>query len=176
MFNETIRDCALSEFFKSSVCLTCGLCCRNTEMILLHSDISRLTREGYSKEGFLEPKDGFNILKNTDGYCVFYDTVTGKCRVYHARPVGCRLYPLIFDEKKGVMFDEECPLREYFVSNCVDVVKAVQCLVAFLEALRREYGYSYNKSLLYQSINELLSRCGQTSQNRASSLSVLIAK
>jgi len=51
------------------------------------------------------------VLKNRDGYCVFYDLKNRKCSVYGDRPAGCRVYPVILDEETGIILDDICQSR-----------------------------------------------------------------
>ena len=93
-------------------CLRCGVCCKETEMLLTNADIKRLERKGYKREFFAQfDKAGYAKLRNNRGYCVFYDTEKRRCRVYRERPLGCRLYPVIYFEGKGVDVDNLCPAR-----------------------------------------------------------------
>ena len=89
-------------------CIKCGVCCVGTEMELLAEDIRRLIEAGYRLEDFAVEKDGVYRLKNVDGRCVFYDAESRRCKIYSIRPVGCRLYPLIYDGS-GVDVDKTCP-------------------------------------------------------------------
>ncbi len=79
-------------------------------MILLRSDIERIKSLGYDESFFVREMYGYKVLKNINGYCVFYNPSTKKCRIYQARPLGCRLYPIIYDEKRGIIVDSYCPL------------------------------------------------------------------
>ncbi|MCX8153514.1 MAG: YkgJ family cysteine cluster protein [Candidatus Bathyarchaeota archaeon] len=93
-------------------CLRCGACCKETEMLLANSDIKRLEKKGYSKTFFVQfDSEGYAKLRNHRGYCVFYDNGKKRCRVYRERPLGCRLYPLIYFEEKGIDVDTLCPAR-----------------------------------------------------------------
>lgn len=89
-------------------CIVCGICCIGTEMELLAEDIRRITARGHKMEDFVVEKDGIYRLKNVDGHCVFYDPQTRKCKIYHIRPVGCRMYPLVYDGR-SVTVDRTCP-------------------------------------------------------------------
>jgi Predicted Fe-S-cluster oxidoreductase len=89
-------------------CIMCGICCIGTEMELLAEDIERIAARGYRVEDFAEEKDGIYRLKNIDGHCVFYDPKTRTCKIYDIRPVGCRLYPLVYDGR-SVTVDKTCP-------------------------------------------------------------------
>jgi Fe-S-cluster containining protein len=91
-------------------CLRCGACCIETEMLLANSDIERLERKGYSKKFFVQfDSEGYAKLQNLQDHCVFYDAEKQRCQVYRERPLGCRLYPVIYDETKGIVVDNICP-------------------------------------------------------------------
>jgi len=93
-------------------CLRCGDCCRETEMLLSTEDISRLEGQGYRREFFvLFDKEGYARLRNLQGHCVFYDAENRRCKVYRFRPLGCRLYPVIYDDEKGIVVDEVCRVK-----------------------------------------------------------------
>ena len=78
-------------------------------MLLSIKDIRRLETKGFSKNYFAKfDKQGYAVLKNRDGYCVFYDLKERQCSVYSDRPSGCRVYPVILDEDKGIVFDDIC--------------------------------------------------------------------
>ena len=90
-------------------CLRCGVCCRETEMLLSAEDIERLERKGLSKEFFARfDRAGYAKLRNRERHCVFYDVEKRRCNVYADRPLGCRLYPVIYDETKGIVVDSIC--------------------------------------------------------------------
>ncbi|HUT17174.1 MAG TPA: YkgJ family cysteine cluster protein [Acidobacteriota bacterium] len=90
-------------------CLRCGACCKETEMLLSTEDIERLERKGYSKEFFVRfDSEGYAKLRNLQDHCVFYDAEKQRCKVYTDRPLGCRLYPVIYDETKGIVVDSIC--------------------------------------------------------------------
>ncbi len=92
------------------VCSGCVTCCLETEMFLSTKDIKRLINKGYNEKFFSrQDNEGYIILKNQNGYCVFLDIINNKCTIYNDRPMGCRLYPIIFDESKGIIIDKVCP-------------------------------------------------------------------
>lgn len=94
-------------------CLRCGACCRETEMLLANADIGRLERKGYDKQVFARfDKEGYATLRNQNGHCVFYDVSKQRCEVYEDRPAGCRIYPVMYDESKGIVTDSICPARD----------------------------------------------------------------
>jgi len=90
-------------------CIKCGICCAPTEMELLPDDIERIESLGYRFEDFAEVRDDGTVrLRNVDGHCVFYDPASRSCKIYEHRPIGCRLYPVIYvDGSVGV--DKLCP-------------------------------------------------------------------
>ena len=93
-------------------CLRCGACCKETEMLLSTKDIERLEKKGYARTFFVQfDLDGYATLRNHRGYCVFYDTEKRRCKVRAHRPSGCRIYPVIYDEDKGIIVDAICPSR-----------------------------------------------------------------
>jgi Fe-S-cluster containining protein len=93
-------------------CSHCGVCCTETEMLLSQRDIKRLEGKGYSRNRFVRyDNQGYATLRNRDGYCVFYDRKNRRCSEYASRPSGCRVYPVIVDEDKGVVLDTFCESR-----------------------------------------------------------------
>jgi Fe-S-cluster containining protein len=94
-------------------CSNCGICCEKTEMLLSKADIRQLETAGYDKEKFVRfNKQGFAQLRNLQGHCVFYQTDKHRCRVYGHRPLGCRIYPVIYSEEEGTIVDDLCPQAE----------------------------------------------------------------
>jgi hypothetical protein len=82
-------------------------------MLLSLRDIERLERRGYNRNFFVRfDSEGYATLKNQCGYCVFYDTKKRRCKVRTHRPAGCRIYPVIFHENKGIIVDPICPSRD----------------------------------------------------------------
>jgi len=88
-------------------------CCFDTEMPLLEEDIERIEGLGFNESSFAVASDGFKVLKNKNGRCVFHDGE--KCTIYSNRPAGCKLYPVIFDEDLNrAVKDRLCPYRTEF--------------------------------------------------------------
>ncbi|MCW3997713.1 MAG: YkgJ family cysteine cluster protein [Candidatus Bathyarchaeota archaeon] len=103
--------------------MECGTCCQETEMLLSKKDIERLQKKGFSIKFFARNvKEGYITLRNLNGHCVFFDVKNIKCKVYRDRPIGCRLYPIIFDEAKGVIVDKLCPAHRSWTENNKKVV------------------------------------------------------
>jgi Fe-S-cluster containining protein len=90
-------------------CSNCGVCCTETEMLLSKKDIKRLEKIGFSQNLFVVfDRHGYAQLRNREGYCFFYDRLNHQCSVYVERPSGCRVYPVILDEDKGIILDSIC--------------------------------------------------------------------
>ena len=78
-------------------------------MLLSTEDIERLERKGYAREFFAKcDSKGYVTLRNYRGCCVFYDVEKRRCKVHADRPLGCRLYPVVYDEAKGIVVDDVC--------------------------------------------------------------------
>lgn len=98
----------------SSPCLShnCSKCCYKTEMTLTNEDVSRI--EGLGYKNFYDYQEGYLILKNKNGHCIFLKR--DLCSIYNSRPAGCRLYPLIMDLDTGeAILHDFCPYTDEFV-------------------------------------------------------------
>ena len=91
-------------------CSNCGLCCEETEMELSSDDVKRLEEAGYSRDEFAVLGDHVVRLRNVGGWCYFYSLADKNCRVYGNRPLGCRLYPVVYLADEGAAVDELCPM------------------------------------------------------------------
>lgn len=99
-------------------CLECGNCCLATEMLLSKKDIDRLEKKGFKTKYFSrQNNEGYIVLKNRKGHCIFFDAEQKKCKIYEDRPLGCRLYPIIFDDRKGIIADTLCPANNKWTEN-----------------------------------------------------------
>jgi Fe-S-cluster containining protein len=79
-------------------------------MPLTKRDIERIKNLGFVEEHFVDRRGRIPRLKNIDGHCVFLDPTTNSCIIYPDRPEGCRLYPLVYEEKSNrVSVDFLCP-------------------------------------------------------------------
>ena len=102
----------------------CSMCCRETVMPITATEASRLSRRtGLSEEQFSVKDDSGirRLLNNQDTKaCVFLatssdlPTAPGICTVYDVRPLGCRTYPVILDEKDLAVLDDLCPHTSEF--------------------------------------------------------------
>ena len=81
-------------------------------MMLSNEDIERLERKGYGRDFFVRfDKECYAILRNLKGNCVFFDPEKRVCRERTSRPLGCRIYPVMHDEDKGIVTDDICSAR-----------------------------------------------------------------
>jgi len=119
----------------------CAKCCYNTEMPLTRDDIERIERLGYPREYFVqEDSEGIPRLRNVNGHCVFLDADTGRCRIYPYRPIGCRLYPLVYVPGEGVTIDPFCPMAHKIPKHVIErykkyVIKIVREIYGGLDDL-----------------------------------------
>lgn len=90
----------------------CSACCYDTRMSLTNADVRRI--EGAGHRGFYhQDEHSYLRLNNLDGHCVFLQDE--RCIVYHCRPEGCVLYPLIyFTESDQVGLHSFCRYRNQF--------------------------------------------------------------
>jgi Fe-S-cluster containining protein len=111
----------------------CIHCCVETRMPLSNLDIDRILKLGHKSEDFTVNTEEGLQLKNRSGRCVFLSQ--RGCKIYHYKPEGCRLYPLIYDEDRGkAVLDDLCPYGcEFEVKE--DDVRALNNL---LERLKKE--------------------------------------
>ena len=113
----------------------CHKCCTEAEMPLTEADVGRLEALGHRRERFSVLDDEWvPQLRMVDGHCFFLGP-TGRCSVHDARPIGCRLYPMVWDQYTGrVARDDFCPfVREFPTDPDVD-----RQVAEVLATLRRE--------------------------------------
>jgi Fe-S-cluster containining protein len=81
-------------------------------MMLSNADVEQLEKAGYIRQTFMRyDKQGFARLRNRHGFCVFYNVVKYRCLIYEHRPLGCRIYPVIYSEQEGIGVDSLCPMK-----------------------------------------------------------------
>lgn len=95
-------------------------------MLLTNEDVKRIESKGFMRKDFCLPKeeaDGFNQLRNVNGRCYFLDK-KGKCSIYESRPMGCRVYPLVFELSEGdILIDEDCREVKWFAKQQYESVQ-----------------------------------------------------
>jgi uncharacterized protein len=106
-------------------------------MLLSKKDIKRLERQGFSQNQFAQyDTQGYVTLRNSEGYCVFYDRKNHRCSVYSDRPSGCRVYPVILDEETGIILDDICESRNS-ITEQEKIVKGKR-VISLLEIIDSE--------------------------------------
>ena len=93
-------------------------------MPITATEASRLARRtGLTEDQFCSMDESGirRLLNNQDTKaCVFLATSSdlvnapGICTVYDVRPLGCRTYPVILDEKELAILDDLCPHTSEF--------------------------------------------------------------
>jgi Fe-S-cluster containining protein len=87
-------------------------------MLLSNEDIERLEKRGYARDGFVRlDQEGYAVLLNVNGNCFFFDAEKLTCRERANRPLGCRIYPIMLDEDRGIVVDKNCPAARSFTSK-----------------------------------------------------------
>jgi Fe-S-cluster containining protein len=82
-------------------------------MMLSVADIERLETLESDRQKFVRyDRYGFARMRNRHGFCVFYCAEKCRCKIYRNRPLGCRLYPVIYSEHDGIILDDICPTRK----------------------------------------------------------------
>ncbi len=69
-----------------------------------------LERAGHRRDEFAVLDSGVLHLRNVGGWCYFHSLAERNCRVYKNRPLGCRLYPVVYLVDEGAAVDELCPM------------------------------------------------------------------
>ncbi|MHA1686019.1 MAG: YkgJ family cysteine cluster protein [Candidatus Heimdallarchaeaceae archaeon] len=113
----------------------CSKCCYETEMPLTQDDVARIVSLGYDIKDFARKLNGLFVLKNINGHCFFLKN--NKCSIYNFRPLGCKLYPLVYDVNNNtVKIDPDCPHNEEF--NLYELEYAFDCLITLAKEIIEE--------------------------------------
>jgi len=75
-------------------------------MELSSDDVRRLEGAGYHRDQFSVLDNLVIRLMNVGGWCYFYSLAERNCRVYRKRPLGCYLYPVVYQVNEGPVADE----------------------------------------------------------------------
>jgi Fe-S-cluster containining protein len=114
-------------------------------MMLSDADVECIERIGYNKQEFLRyDKQGYIRLKNRNGFCVFYDVERCRCRIYKHRPLGCRVYPVIYSEQEGIIVDDLCPMKS--TVSKIELKRKGKKLMALLQSIDAEAACNRNKT------------------------------
>ncbi|WP_457591529.1 YkgJ family cysteine cluster protein [Geoglobus sp.] len=104
--------------------ISCCECCRDTEMQLSERDLRRIEKLGFSRDEFSVEVDGIRVLKNVDGSCYFLKDCS--CSIYPNRPLGCRLYPVVYDvELRKATVHDFCPLADEIPKSKIKKVERI---------------------------------------------------
>jgi Fe-S-cluster containining protein len=118
-------------------CSHCGICCKKTEMLLSKEDIRLLEKTRHDQHEFARfTEHGYARLRNRRGHCVFYDSEKHRCKAYRHRPLGCRIYPVIYSEEEGVTVDDLCP--ESNTISAAEVESKTAKLMKLLQTIDNE--------------------------------------
>jgi Fe-S-cluster containining protein len=108
-------------------------------MLLSGADIKLLEKAGHDPKEFAHlNRQGLLQLRNSRGYCVFYNVQKRSCMIYRLRPVGCRIYPVIYSEKEGVVVDDICPMMS--TVSAAEVNGKTRRLMKLLESIDKQAG------------------------------------
>lgn len=114
----------LPQIVPSDVCLRCDVCCRFPEResflrpYFTAQERERAIAAGLAPDLLPDPTGGRITLvphPTDDGYiCPAFDPTTHYCRIYSARPLDCRIYPLALmrdEDGQGTLLglDTKCP-------------------------------------------------------------------
>ena len=115
---------ALPQLVPSSVCFRCDVCCRFPESdsflrpYFTEQEIQAAVASGLSRGSFPDRSGSqIDLVKNPlgEGYlCPAFDPTSGRCGIYEARPLDCRLYPLALmwdaaHDEVVLGWDAKCP-------------------------------------------------------------------
>jgi Fe-S-cluster containining protein len=100
-------------------------------MPLTGVDIKRIVKQGYRYKDFVIRRKRDRYLKNQSGKCAFLGD--NGCEIYSIRPNGCRLYPLVYNEKTNqAIIHDFCPYGYMFmvtrenVENLSSLIKRLE--------------------------------------------------
>lgn len=106
-------------------------------MLLSKADIERLEKAGFDRREFARlDRQGYVKLRNRNDRCVLYDVVKRRCRVYRSRPLGCRVYPVIYSVEEGVIVDVICPVQDTVTQS--ELERKGRTVVRLLRQIDRE--------------------------------------
>jgi Fe-S-cluster containining protein len=126
-------------------CSRCGVCCEKTEMMLSNADVRRLEEMGYDRGRFVRlDRHGFITLRNRRGFCVFYNVEGSLCKIYRHRPLGCRVYPVIYSEQDGIVVDDLCPMKSSI--SKIELKRKGKKLMKLLQGIDVEAAYNRNRT------------------------------
>ena len=112
----------VGQIVPSRVCAVCDVCCRFPEAdsalrpYFTAEEIQAAVAAGVSPHAFSDHRGAkITVIPHGEGYmCPAFEPTTGRCGIYEARPLDCRLYPVAImrdvSQTQVVMgWDTQCP-------------------------------------------------------------------
>jgi Fe-S-cluster containining protein len=155
---------SIPQIVPSKRCFSCDVCCRFPEKdsflrpFFTREEIQAAIEAGISPEFFPDP-DGCQIrlipnpLPGAEGYiCPCFNPENGHCKIYEARPLDCRLYPvaLMSDETgRGALIglDTKCPYVEEHIEDAA-ISEYVREVASLLKSPEMQHVIGSNPSLV----------------------------
>lgn len=125
---------AVPQLVPNSACFRCDVCCRFPEVdsflrpYFTAREIASAIAHGVAPASFPDASGSQVIpVRNPSGegyICPAFDPATGRCGIYEARPLDCRLYPLalMWDEAQEQVvlgWDTKCPFMREAVPDAI---------------------------------------------------------
>jgi len=115
-------------------CEKCRLCEENVGLVyVLEDELDLIRSRGIL---FKTTSGGVNyVVRSPEGWCSCFEPTTNKCKVYDARPLCCRIYPLDLTEIDGEVWwviHTNCRISERFQRE-----KHLDLLVALTTEIER---------------------------------------
>ena len=114
-------------------------------MILSDADVKCVEAIGYDRQKFVhQDRHGFIRLRNYHGFCVFYNVERCRCIIYKHRPLGCRIYPVIYSKQEGIIVDDLCAMIN--TVSKIELRRKGRKLINLLQKIDAEATYNRNKT------------------------------
>lgn len=174
---------AMPQFVTSSACFRCDVCCRFPEAdsflrpYFTRQEIAAAVVYGVAAASFPDASGSQIILvpnPSGEGYlCPAFDPATGRCGIYEARPLDCRLYPLalMWDADQNAVllgWDTKCPFMREAVPDAIAAhaeqvagLLATEAMVETIVANPRLIGRFQKDVVILQPLPRLTARLAQ---------------
>ena len=170
----------LPQLVSASACSRCDVCCRFPEAdsflrpYFTRQEIAEAVAHGVPQASFPDTSGSqINLVKNPhgDGYlCPAFDSGSGRCGIYNARPLDCQLYPLALmwdasGQEVLLGWDTKCPfmreepsrsIRAY--AERVEHLLASEAIVEQLVAHPRLIGRFQDDVIVLKTLPQLTTR------------------
>lgn len=107
---------ALKTLSSQPECDTCRLCEENVGLVYVFRKEMARSKALRQSTCITSTPVGY-IERTEEGWCQHFDVETGRCGIYKARPLCCRLYPLDLmhlDGESWWVLHSECPIAKRF--------------------------------------------------------------